>query len=579
MWRIASRMIAVFCVMLLLAGCVRNQDYDITETSIPNSEEVSSVDSTNVPVESSEEISEEAEDVESEDSSDAAVLPQPKPVKLPTNITYLEAGVAKHNAATAKYEEGIVRLNNITLTKVDVRENCYYYTIDGLKDEAVEEAINNRIYSVFYEMYQPEFLPPYRGIVYRVQAHPDGKKNAYVTIEGNYNNLLSVRVIQYQEGTYGDLYSCAVPLNFNLETGEELKLEDLFYEGEDYMGLLNAEMDTFIWENVSLDEEPEGGCYGEEYRDKIRLTAPFESIRQDHKFFLTQEGDLKLMFDYETPEFYLNYSTLYVVPNLDNFTAFAGISDADIFEDNAFRYRFNDQKTFPGDIDGTYDVRELKEKAYLQTNQGDYGELPADILELYTNVQAVENWTERFEGTYRQLTEEAERPEWLLEIDLYCEIFSYGNYVNFVREYREFGYYGERSEPFMSEVFYVDFMYYTECYKRDTLEKVEIDDLFTEGTDAKEAIARAMEADLRKSFIENKELVPSDQDIAEYIDLMITHMNGFGLEEERISIYTDLSSSEQNELRDNLLGGNSRYIWDEGAAYECFTAGELAIFE
>jgi hypothetical protein len=133
-----------------------------------------------------------------------------------------------------------------------------------------------------------------------------------VNIAGNFNNILSVvfnkyasyqdpNSIEYEKDPkYYDstrYYSEAETLNFDLNTGEEIKLKDLFCDNVDYMKLINDRMSRFLASNYADDEGYYLGTYGE-----IKQVESFKGLSEDQSFAVYPYG-IAFVIDYRTPQF------------------------------------------------------------------------------------------------------------------------------------------------------------------------------------------------------------------------------------------------------------------------------------
>lgn len=194
----------------------------------------------------------------------------------------------------------------------DDKFDCEYIKVSGLKDEQVERAINDRIKAVYDEL-RVQDIPPYRGIKARIPEDSVLRNQMiYVNIAGNFNNILSVvfsKNVSYQDPdsaeeekdpAYYDgsrYFTEAETLNFDLNTGEEITLKDLFCDNVDYMELVNESMGKFLTENHAEDEGYYLGSYGE-----LKLVESFKGLSEDQKFAVYPYG-IAFFFDYRTPQF------------------------------------------------------------------------------------------------------------------------------------------------------------------------------------------------------------------------------------------------------------------------------------
>ena len=199
-----------------------------------------------------------------------------------------------------------------------------YFIVDGLIDKDVEKKINDTIYDTVMGLYY-EKLPPYRGIRSFDFSNFTFEKNIYTRECGNFSNILSLVVTlnvygTINDGGYDSIYiSDFVPLNFDLRTGEQFPLSDMFADNVDYKELVNAQIaDSIVKNNLSADNRSTDNDYYYFYDAEYSLISPFKGISDDQKFAVS-EYCIDLYFDYNTPEFdtctsydsYMSYSPAY----------------------------------------------------------------------------------------------------------------------------------------------------------------------------------------------------------------------------------------------------------------------------
>jgi len=193
--------------------------------------------------------------------------------------------------------------------------------ISGLVDKEVENKINDRIQEV-YEGLKTKSLPPFRGI--RI-AIPENallvEDYIYIAEMVNFNNVLSVwfnRSATYalpgatetpdEGGSYlrdssGFYHNTRYvftqeALNFDLNTGNEITLKDVFADNVDHLALLNDAVSRQLNESSAQEEGYFIHWYG------LKLAESFKGLSPDQKYLLRPFG-ISLIFDYNTPEFYL----------------------------------------------------------------------------------------------------------------------------------------------------------------------------------------------------------------------------------------------------------------------------------
>ncbi len=208
------------------------------------------------------------------------------------------------------YEKGIVIVNGIQIRTIDmdVPNGCFaeYFEIDGLKNQNVQDQINRRIKSTMDDMRKEGFIPPYRGISLKLKQYSNLNRMYHLMIspQFNCNNILSVSAVCFmwfndESGSTEFSYSYVIAMNFDLSTGNELALTDFFAPGTDYIEMINRNVDKHLMSGGFDGENDEFGGY-----TAPSLVSPFKSIKPEQKFLLDSDGNLRLYFDYDTPEFY-----------------------------------------------------------------------------------------------------------------------------------------------------------------------------------------------------------------------------------------------------------------------------------
>jgi hypothetical protein len=193
------------------------------------------------------------------------------------------------------------------VTVSEDKDGSYYraVTITGLKDQLVEGKVNSRLRMAF-EAAKKAGLPPYRGIKARI---PEGSKrdSLYITmhIMGSFNNVLSVALNVHASYSCPDSssqhYGYTDCLNFDLNTGGELVLRDVFTDDGAYPGHLNLAVSEKLQKSLAAEE----GWFFDMELGFLKLVKPFEGIAADQAFLVSERG-LFLIFDHRTPQFETN---------------------------------------------------------------------------------------------------------------------------------------------------------------------------------------------------------------------------------------------------------------------------------
>lgn len=201
--------------------------------------------------------------------------------------------------------DNVVRLtsikeNEITIKTVkDVAENeivkitSQYPQLEGLADQAVQDKLNasfaglsaaakNEILHEAAEMQKEiEMNPDFPGSPHKWENFFDYR------VKYNQNNLLSVVFLDYRYtgGAHGSTVQSSH--TYDLNTGVEYQLKDLFTSDADYMSLINNAVKQEIDARVKEGILPE------------YTLAPFESIREDHDFYLYDNAVVVYFQQYE----------------------------------------------------------------------------------------------------------------------------------------------------------------------------------------------------------------------------------------------------------------------------------------
>ncbi|PKM56129.1 MAG: hypothetical protein CVV00_01070 [Firmicutes bacterium HGW-Firmicutes-5] len=201
-----------------------------------------------------------------------------------------------------------LEFNYIEEESLDLQHKSYFQ-ISGLKDKNVEDKINTAIYDM-YRSYLPYIeeglMPPFRG--YATNPSAKGELQSYyleVSHQYNSNHVLSVLLrlsAEYmgEPGTAPAYYSLLDSLNFDLNTGDQLLLVDVFTNDTDGITILNDAVLEEIKRQQLLSDT-------EFYGSNLELTAPFKGFLPTQKFYLAYDS-LILILDHETPAFNIGFN-------------------------------------------------------------------------------------------------------------------------------------------------------------------------------------------------------------------------------------------------------------------------------
>lgn len=205
-------------------------------------------------------------------------------------------------------ERRFVYTNGLTLTNHmdDFKENSkgYYYKnypiISGIKNKDVEKKLNNQI----QETMDTEMQRLEQTLVKETkkQLTIDSKQGtAFVAY--NCNNVIFIDYSFYlsanidSDPVYKSIY---MSHGYDLNTGDRLKLEDLFVKDSNYKELINNEIVMYIIENNFDDPETEV------------MKKPFQGIREDQNFSFNTNS-LRIIINEKNDEF----ANPYYQPSID----------------------------------------------------------------------------------------------------------------------------------------------------------------------------------------------------------------------------------------------------------------------
>ena len=491
------------------------------------------------------------------------------------------AGCSNHTDSLAKklFDSGIVIDNNLDVETVQISESDdtgYYIQISGLRDSTAEDKINRRLKEAADEMYAGTFIPPYRGISVKLKQSESLPKsqNIYMYTECNWNHILSVCAYYYasyydQETPEQSLsYGYEIPLTFDLTTGDEMTLKDLFTPGTDYIEQVNRAVDQYLMHNGF-----DGGA--EEYEDtgvnaseEIALTAPFRSIEPDQKFLLAGNGNLYLVMDYDTPVFYNGYYPITVdIPSDDLgevFTPFRS-TDKPLYQSERKTCHLLTEMT---------DRSEARQKE-LSARVSFYGEYryshntPEALLPQLEALTFDESQSPiAYDEVCRQVTDLFGHENWRLNImtSARSSTVKSHDYYSFTRDCsfwsnEDNAWSEDNPNP---ETYYRNYQT-AYCFDRDG-HTVALRDLFCQPEQADKLIADAMERSLIQAVSE--ETAISEEDAHKYVSLLFPHINGVSIESVCLYLSFDLSNTQLDEIFRECFGEvENSNLYSYGVSY------------
>lgn len=194
--------------------------------------------------------------------------------------------------------------------------------ISSIIDTAVQNKINKAIADKIVELKKyAEFsnLPVYRSFytVYPSKSSGIDGIGIYPSVRSIANNILSIEFtiavwIKNKMSNYEtEDFQIKDSLNFDLNTGNEVTLSDLFVNGSDYESALNM---AILMKSQSKTEPLPG--YGFWEQDTYQYVGGFTGIEGDVKFFLTDES-IVLIFNPQYEAFINGFSTTLISVNME----------------------------------------------------------------------------------------------------------------------------------------------------------------------------------------------------------------------------------------------------------------------
>jgi hypothetical protein len=235
------------------------------------------------------------------------------------------------DAALAAAFPVYVTENPITIEDIPDSEfsemNSGWARVTGLADDAVTQKINDRLYEKYEELKHSD-PPPYRGLRALIPEgmEPESEWINFMTF-GNINNILSVDYIHTRRylfpGEDGDaslaqkdeppiLRTAVVteehPLNFNLITGDEITLADLFGDGPNAFKAIDDAVLSVLRDSPDYyTREDYISMLPRDYPG-FTLIGSYAPIDESQKFLISESG-LNIVIDYETPQYVMDRMT------------------------------------------------------------------------------------------------------------------------------------------------------------------------------------------------------------------------------------------------------------------------------
>lgn len=493
------------------------------------------------------------------------------------------------------FAKGIVTANNLTVKEISKNHEdstfLTYFEIDGLKNQAVETKINNRIREVFDFMCSDEYIPPYRGISVRLRQCQSLRQsrsvNLYPTF--NCNNLLSVSAycsVAYPSAEEGYLYafdySYEIPLNFDLTTGEEIMLKDLFAADTDYLDLIDRAVDEQLMKS-GYDSGTED--FQQELISETMLAAPFRGIKPEQKFYLAEDGYICLLLDYDTPAFYTGFYPLILSLSAND------LGDAlELFKIPKGQPLYDSDETVYHFMAGTTD-KSVDRTFQPKSNFEIYGEYhyQNSMPEAVVNQLDAVTFDEKYrpvdtDEIYEQMAQLYGTSDWHMNVTS----LTYGGRIKstdyFSAERSYLVYAGPEEAWLLDNPVTYEQSYNTRyCFDREG-QLLDIAALFTEPEQADALIKQAMTENLVRELEQSDETIPDGVLLEKYARMLIPHINGVNLYTDSLLLSFDLSESQMREMVYECFGDavNNDYLYILSAStlhYQDIGCQNLIVFD
>jgi len=187
-----------------------------------------------------------------------------------------------------------IQENQITIKTVNEFSDSYglkitlqYPEINGLENDQIQSSIN----ALFKEKAKNAAKEGQKNadeLAAFFKENPDSPLRPCETyfdyrVKYNQNNVLSIVFLNYQYSGGAHGYTVQTSHTFNLKTGVDYSLGELFKAGSDYIGIMSSSVKTQLMER-DLDNS---------------LLVAFDKIRENHSYYLSNYGVVVYFQQYE----------------------------------------------------------------------------------------------------------------------------------------------------------------------------------------------------------------------------------------------------------------------------------------
>ena len=517
----------------------------------------------------------------------AAEEPAPAAAETEPAVTAEPAddGFARGNAVPTPDSSFVVRPNNIkyrtyTVTSYDGKEESSYIQFYGMKNEEVEDAINNQLRKAFEDLSDESYSSPFAGLDEEVKnrgLEDLGDTYINMNVYANYNNILSVVLTRswYYYNDYDSVYSYVTePFNFDLSTGKQIKLRDLVYDGAD-PDVFNDAVLAAVKRYQKLDQYSDD-YYQSEYQ--AELVGDFDGLKEDQKFYIEDyTGNPVIVLDYENPEFDTHLSTTTVTADIRGISAIGQRFETDecLFEDETKRLRLLTNNLDEDKISGSYDYVDNYfegEDIAFSLDYTSSEELPEELRELtvFTD-EFIEKDMEEFRDIYKVYT--SAYPYGLRgNVWMYAYPFRYGEFTNIGRQVGRSIWTADYNTVYSSN----DFVDY--CFRGDSVTPLTLTDIFKPSADIPALLKKAFTANIEDYREDLGEIDPETLDA--FFDAMIENINGFYINSDSIAF--SFGSSQEGIVYSFFPDAEYTWVYSglcSNAEYDEIGCENLTIFD
>lgn len=188
---------------------------------------------------------------------------------------------------------------------LDYDSNVYreYYRISGLKNKDVENHINNTL----------------KNTIMDINCTKDNKVKVYSYISGNFGDVVSITIHTYDDSLPEQNKNVYRGINLNLNTGEQIKFEDLFISSAPIASmLLEASLKKQAWNHgLDYNNYTDGGEFHKDMANQYDMNNRDFSAEEDYgievaNLYKKMQGNIEFSFGTNSVQIY-NFNPSFIV--------------------------------------------------------------------------------------------------------------------------------------------------------------------------------------------------------------------------------------------------------------------------